>query len=130
MRLRSFWPAVLWSVVILVLSFTSGKSFPSADWMQWFKLDKWIHAFIYLVLYILIIFPLKESAFKRKSLAVYIAALYCLFLGLFTELVQAYLLVDRSGDVPDMVANAFGVVFGVISIRIITKKWPLNYVND
>lgn len=130
MRFRSFWPAIIWTVVILVLSFTSGKSFPSSDWMEWFKLDKWIHAFLYFSLFILLYIPINERDGSKRNQWVIFSVVYCLFLGMFTELVQAFVLTDRSGDIPDMVANTFGVLFGVISVRIITQNWPWKVTND
>lgn len=101
-----------------------GKSFPSADWMDWFKLDKWIHAFLYLSLFILGYIPLKERKGERYPAKIIFLLLYCLGLGAFTELIQELLLEDRSGDIPDLVANSTGVIFAVVLVRLFDKNWP------
>ena len=130
MKLRSFWPAIIWTVIILLLSFMSGKSFPSASWMDWFKLDKWIHAFLYFTLFILGFLPLHHRDVKGKKANVVYLILFCFFLGVFTEVIQELFLEDRSGDLPDMVANSIGVFFGVILVRIRLKKWPWKGCNE
>lgn len=130
MRFRSFWPAVFWSVAILVLSFMPGNSFPAVSWMDWLKLDKWIHAFLYFILFLLIYIPVNEGKKQRHQLFVIVGCIYCLLLGLFTELFQEFFLPDRSGDLPDMIANAFGVVLAGFLIRLVHKKWPWNTSNE
>ncbi len=130
MRFRSFWLAISWSIVILVLSFMSGKSFPSSDWMDWFKLDKWIHAFLYFTLFLLLYVPIDTRRLSKHRQVVLACIGYCLFLGVFTEAVQAFILTDRSGDLPDLIANTMGVVFAIVLVRISRKKWPWKGVND
>lgn len=130
MQFRSLWPAILWSSTILVLSFMPGKSFPSVDWMDWFKVDKWIHAFLYFTLFILIYIPIRKRRSSKFSQFVKIGIAYCLLLGVFTELVQAFFLSDRSGDIADMVANMFGILVAIVLLRILTRKWPWKAVNE
>lgn len=108
----------------------SGKSFPSADWMDWLKLDKWIHAFLYFVLFILIYLPTRVRETSRLPKFTGLGILYCLGIGAFTELIQAFFLKDRSGDIADMVANTFGVFMAIVLVRILTKKWPWKEVNE
>lgn len=122
MRLKSLWPFFLWMALIIVLSTTSGKSFPSSDWMQWFKLDKWIHAFLYFVLFLLLYIPVRngKTRWDVKSWTVYILSPA---LGAGLELIQT-LIPDRSGDLPDAVANTVGVLIAVFLLRWKLKKWP------
>lgn len=130
MRFRSFWPITLWTLIIFVLSFTSGTSFPSADWMDWFKLDKWIHAFLYFILFLSGFIPIDTRGYSNVSVNFLLLTLYCLFIGVFTELIQAFFLSNRSGDIDDMVANSFGVVLAIVFVRFIFKKWPWKEAND
>lgn len=130
MKFRSFWPAVFWSIAILVLSFMPGKSFPAVSWMDWLKLDKWIHAFLYFLLFLLIYIPVNERKKPNHQPIVIAGGLYCLFLGLFTEFIQGFFLSDRSGDLQDMAANAFGVVLAIVLVRLVHQKWPWKVVNE
>ncbi|WP_258543234.1 VanZ family protein [Parvicella tangerina] len=130
MKFRSFWPAICWTLLILGLSFMPGKSFPSADWMDWFKLDKWVHAFLYAVLFTLLFIPIQERKMIGHARLVLLSVSFCLFLGLFTEIVQGVFLVDRSGDLPDMIANTLGVFLSVLFFRFKDKKWPWKVTNE
>ncbi|CAG5086201.1 hypothetical protein CRYO30217_03042 [Parvicella tangerina] len=107
-----------------------GKSFPSADWMDWFKLDKWVHAFLYAVLFTLLFIPIQERKMIGHARLVLLSVSFCLFLGLFTEIVQGVFLVDRSGDLPDMIANTLGVFLSVLFFRFKDKKWPWKVTNE
>jgi VanZ family protein len=78
----------------------------------------------------LLFFPIKGRKLSNASQKVFWSIGLCLFLGLFTELVQAFVLVDRSGDVPDMVANSFGVLLAVLTVRFFYKNWPWKVVNE
>jgi glycopeptide antibiotics resistance protein len=122
MFLKNFWPAILWAIFIFFLCSTPGKSIPSADWMQWVNLDKWIHAFLYFVLFILMYFGYRNT--RNVSAMFWVSFICCVTYGVGIELFQAYFLTDRSGDIPDAVANAMGAVFGIFAVKIYWKQWP------
>ena len=122
MFFKNFWPALAWAIVIFLLCSAPGKSIPSTDWMRWFNLDKWIHAFFYFVLFLLLYRGYRYE--KNRATYFIVSFLICILYGIGIELIQAFFLPDRSGDVPDAVANSMGAIFAVIGLRIITKKWP------
>ena len=123
MFLKNFWPAIVWAIVIFILCSTPGKSIPSADWLRWVNFDKWVHAFLYFVLFSTCYFGYKKYDGNHKNYFLITLAL-CVSYGTGIELFQAFFLPDRSGDVPDAVANTMGSIFAIIGIRIWFKSWP------
>lgn len=123
MFFKHFWPAIVWAVVIFFLCSTPGKSFPSADWFRWIAFDKWVHAFLYFVLFGACYLGYRNLSGNIKKYF-FVSLFVCVFYGVGIELFQAFFLTDRSGDVPDAVANTMGSVFSILSIKIWFKNWP------
>ncbi len=123
MFFKNFWPAIVWAIVIFLLCSAPGKSIPSADWMRWINVDKWVHAFLYFVLFLTCYNGYRKFAGNWKIYFILSFAI-CVAYGIGIELVQAFFLPDRSGDVPDAVANSMGSVFAVLAIRTWSKTWP------
>lgn len=112
-------PALLWSGIIFFLCFLPGSAFPKEDWLDRIYFDKWVHAFLYFVLFFLIYyFP------KKKSISIYIiATALCVAQGVLIEFIQSSTLVkNRSFDVYDIVANVVGVLLAWIAIRYFSNK--------
>lgn len=126
MFLKNFWPAIAWAIVIFILCSTPGKSFPSTDWFRWVNFDKWVHAFLYFVLFSACYFGYRKYDNHTKKYF-YISLFVCVAYGIGIELFQGFFLVDRSGDVPDAVANSMGTIFAIIGIKIWLKVWPWEY---
>jgi glycopeptide antibiotics resistance protein len=123
MFFKNFWPAILWAIVIFVLCSTPGKSIPSTDWLRWVNFDKWVHAFLYFVLFIACYWGFKNYNGNWRTYFI-ISLLVCVLYGIGIELLQAFFLIDRSGDIPDALANTMGSVFAVFGIRLWVKAWP------
>ncbi|MEZ5053305.1 MAG: VanZ family protein [Chitinophagales bacterium] len=112
-------PALLWSGIIFFLCFLPGSAFPKEDWLDRIYFDKWVHAFLYFVLFFLIYyFP------KKKSISIYIiATALCVAQGVLIEFIQSSTLVkNRSFDVYEIVANVVGVLLAWIAIRYFSNK--------
>ena len=122
MIMKNFWPAILWAIVIFLLCSAPGKSIPSTDWLRWVNFDKWVHAFLYFVLFFLLFLGYRK--FSSIKLLFWLSFIFCVVYGVGIELIQAYFLPDRSGDVPDALANSMGAVFGVIGVKLYWKIWP------
>jgi VanZ family protein len=127
MFLKNFWPAILWAIVIFILCSTPSKSIPSSDWLRWVNFDKWVHAFLYFVLFLACFWGYKNYKGDWK-IYFFISFFTCITYGIGIELMQAFFLPDRSGDVPDAVANSMGSVFAILFIKIYFKKWPWQII--
>jgi glycopeptide antibiotics resistance protein len=106
---------IFWALLILVLCSIPGKDIPSVGWLQILNPDKWVHATIFAVQYLLLMFAFshnyvdKLGHFAGHWWAVTLSLLY----AALTEVYQHVFLPDRYGDVYDFIANAVGVLLGV-----------------
>ncbi len=107
--------AILWGLLIVVLTLLPGKAFPRLPvFMDLLHPDKLIHLFIFAVYVILQIRGFVRqpgSPFLRQN-AVLVSLLIGLSLGAGTELMQDYYIPMRNGSVYDFIANAAGCLLG------------------
>ena len=107
--------------LIFVASSVPGDQLPGHFW------DKLVHFLVYAVLGVLFLIPLAEARLSqvtmaKAGLAVLLSALY----GAFDEVHQAFT-PERTPDVRDLFADAFGAALGVVAIlllRVIVKRLP------
>jgi hypothetical protein len=126
--------SLLWSLFILVLCFLPSKSFPSSNWFELFQFDKLVHAFLFMLLYLISVFEqTKIKQKKRSALAILLidwnVFFYCLILAGGTELIQHYFLEDRYGDYLDFIANVFGIFLALFFWKIF-KNRIFKYKNE
>jgi VanZ family protein len=111
-------PALIWALVILVLSITPAGQLPEANFNM---ADKLAHLLVYMVLSVLLWYALVRSkssgrkAWKMMGWVVGFGIVY----GVAIELIQAYFISSRYGEVEDAIANGLGSVFGLI----VGKTW-------
>ncbi len=124
MILKGYWPALAWSLIILLLTGLPGDVFPEIkSFWEWLSPDKIVHLFIFGALSFLILFGYRNQyeSHNRKKLvltAVVITILY----GILTEMLQRYVFVGRSGNVFDALADALGAFLGWWAFIPIFKK--------
>lgn len=106
---------ILWALMILVLCSIPGKDIPSVGWLQVLSPDKWVHAVIFAIQYLLLMFAFSKEyvpkfwQFHGHWWAVMLSIVY----AVLTEVYQHMFLPDRYGDVYDFIANAVGVLLGL-----------------
>lgn len=108
-------PGLAWAVVIFIVISLPPESMPRTPLLQVPNIDKAIHFFMFAVFGALILLGLYKKSkagslwLKNIAIAVIAGSAY----GILTELIQYCCLPGRHGNVPDVVANVFGTVFGV-----------------
>lgn len=120
MLIRYTWPAIVWSLVILIATLIPGKAIPKVGF---FQIDKVVHFFIFGVLMFLSCYALKKTyQYTGKPLRfIRIALIYSLALGIIIELIQQYV-PGRGPSVADVVANSIGVALGYGIFRLLQKR--------
>jgi VanZ family protein len=120
MMLRYLWPAMLWSVVVLVLTLIPGEVVPDVDIVN---IDKVVHFFIFGVLMIATAYGLLKTAAVKGYPAkpVLIATLYSISFGIAIEFIQRFV-PGRSFSVFDMIANTIGVGIGYLVVMFVRKR--------
>src|SRR5690349_11411756 len=110
MILRFLWPAIVWSIVVLVLTLLPGEKLPE---VPVFGIDKIVHFFIFGLLMILTAFGLYKISRQAGSIEnpILISFIYSTLFGIAIEVIQQYV-PNRSFSVYDIIANVIGVGLG------------------
>lgn len=120
MVIRYTWPALVWSLIILIATLIPGKAIPEVGF---FQIDKVVHFFIFGVLMFLSCFALKKTnEYTGKPFRfIRVALIYSLALGVIIEFIQQYV-PGRGPSVADVVANSIGVALGYAIFRLLQKR--------
>jgi VanZ family protein len=124
MVLRGYWPALAWSLIILLLTGLPGNVFPEIkSFWDWLSPDKVVHLFIFGLLSFLILFGYrhKYSGGSRQKLG-WAALGITIVYGALTEILQYYVFIGRSGNVYDAVADMVGAFAGWLAFIPVFKK--------
>ena len=108
--------ALLWALLIAILCGMPGRDIPHFSFLEMLSFDKWVHAGIFFVLFVL-----STSGFGKQNtfglLNRYpkiIALVLCVVYGGVLELLQGAVFEERSADIYDFIANSFGAVMGLL----------------
>lgn len=122
MILRFLWPAILWSIIVLVLTLIPGENLPEVGI---FQIDKLVHIFIFGMMMVLTSFGLKKLAgiSGRPDYPGRVSAIYTLSFGIGVEVLQIFV-PGRNFSLADVVANCIGVGLGyfIFSVGAKNKK--------
>lgn len=96
-----------------VLLTLPGSAFPEEDWLDRIYFDKWVHVFLFAVMTWLgcrtIMAGMETAIWARGFVWM---ALACFLYGFGMELVQHFLIIRRSFDVMDILADGAGCLAG------------------
>jgi VanZ family protein len=108
---RTYNPAILWWIIVLVLICTPGKDLPKlGSWTDLVSLDKIIHFFIFGLMGYLFMrpFALNDLSNDHKKRHFLKLAIALSIWGLTTEFIQHFFISGRSLDILDFVADTAG----------------------
>jgi VanZ family protein len=120
MLFKYFWPAILWSVVILVITLSPSEKLPDVGI---FQVDKLVHFFVFGLLMFLIMFGAVKvwQDKNRDADIIRLSFAYSTGLGILVEILQLFV-PSRSFSVVDIVANTIGTVIGYYVFRFARRK--------
>jgi len=123
--LKNFWPVILWSIIILILSGVPGNMIPNVgSFWNWLRPDKIVHIFLYGVFFYLLLKSTANqlgTAFLKIKQVVILLTVGIMFAAL-TEILQAKIFINRDGSVYDFIANMIGCLAGLTIYLGISKK--------
>ena len=119
--------ALIWALLILVLSAIPGSSLPSVS-LGKFPADKVGHFFFYAILILLMLvgqykqfrFSLKRNLIVRRCMVLAISY------GILLEILQGYVFRGREIDALDALANTLGCFSGLAFFYLVYGKKNLN----
>ena len=117
-KTRKFILAVAALLFFSFLFCIPGSAIPKDDWLDKIWADKWVHIGIFISIVFLWSNTLEINSTQGFFILVFVAVLY----GLAVEIVQDQLVVNRSFDLGDLVADLIGCLGGVwLRTRYIKK---------
>jgi VanZ family protein len=114
MQIKKLMPAILWAFFIAILCGIPGKDIPSASWLELISFDKFVHASMFFVLAFLSNSAWNSANNKKRLLTI---VLICIAYGGLLEILQGTIFTDRSADINDFIANAFGATICGLLIK-------------
>jgi len=115
---------MLWAVFILILYGLPGHDFPDLSFWELLSFDKFIHAFMFAVLVLLLIVGFKKqySFIGLRYDSIKIAVIVAFIYGSLLEFFQEILFVERYSDWLDFTANSAGCLLGVAGFYLVYGK--------
>lgn len=114
-------PAVSWLIIVTILLCLPGSALPKENWFDKIWLDKWIHVVLFMVMVLL--WCRYASSSQGKNIRYFKQiAIYFLVYGIAMELVQEYLIPNRSFDLKDVLADGVGCGIGLLIAGRYIKK--------
>ncbi|MFT4092158.1 MAG: VanZ family protein [Niabella sp.] len=123
--IKSYWPAIIWSAIILILLSIPGKDLPEeTHFLNIPYFDKWVHFGIFAAFVWLWCRGIYRIITPSKNIrATYtLIAIAGTLLGYAMELVQKYWIPNRDYDLWDVVADGLGCFTGLVFSLIIFRK--------
>ena len=107
---KKFIPAIIWFFLVLIIMTLPGNDIPDIDWLSGINFDKLVHIGTFGLLATLFCWPFYKSSFNKEERIQYFIkiALATSLWGLTIEVIQKYLVVGRSFDLLDWLADSIG----------------------
>ncbi len=107
----------------MVIMLLPGKNLPSSGFLEAIHFDKFVHLFVYFVLYLLWCYGIRKQYHSihhryKSEIVIFIAAV---LYGFIVEVFQHLLTYQRSFEAADTIANTAGVVLGLIGWLVFLK---------
>ncbi|HET9055875.1 MAG TPA: VanZ family protein [Chitinophagaceae bacterium] len=113
----SFWPGILWTLVIIILLLLPGSNFPKNNWLEIIHIDKWAHSFLFC--FFILFWWLgyrKKSVLQQKNTLIKLV-LAGILLGLTMEVIQHFWVKGRSFEIMDVLFDIAGSFLGSLFVR-------------
>jgi glycopeptide antibiotics resistance protein len=113
--------AILWALLILVLTLVPGDEFPDLSFWSLLTFDKAAHAFVFGVLVLLFMtgfskqYTFPAIRYSSQKAALLVGVTY----AVITEVLQYLLAGSRTADLMDIMANLIGCLIGFGIFRVL-----------
>lgn len=114
-KIKAFIPAILWGILVFILSATPGGTISKWAILNLPYADKIVHMGFYGILSILLLVGYLRSGYKIVLInsPVIISILFCSFYGIAIEWMQDRFFEERYFEFLDIIANIIGSLVGV-----------------
>lgn len=123
MFIKSFWPAIIWGILIFILSSFPGDDIPKSFIINIPFADKIIHFFLYFLLVILILLGSLRKSKTTLTIRKFLFAFFIsLFYGILLEFLQEVMFIMRGADLLDIAANTAGSFIGLLTFYYVIER--------
>jgi len=118
-KIKSFWPAVIWLLLSTIAFCLPGSALPKNDWFAVVQFDKWIHVGLFSVMIFLWCLPVIHRPHITLSLTkLFLGIAFAFFCyGIAMEFIQHFFVSNRSFDIGDIAADAAGCLIGLLFVK-------------
>ena len=118
-KIKSFWPAVIWLLLSTIAFCLPGSALPKNDWFAVVQFDKWIHVGLFSVMIFLWCLPVFHRPHINLSLTKLFLGIAIAFFcyGIAMEFIQHFFVSNRSFDMGDIAADAAGCLIGLLFVK-------------
>ncbi len=118
-------PAIIWALIILLLTGLPGTYFPEIQtFWDWLSPDKVVHVCIFTVqmFLVLIAYRTQYLSGNTRLINTLLIILLVTVYALLTEVLQAYVFIGRDGNLYDFLADFVGILIGLLVFNLYKKK--------
>lgn len=119
---RKYLPALLWSVVILILCLMPKSDLPETPLFNIPYFDKWVHVVLFFVLSLTLLFAIPS----RFWIVILIGIGY----GAFIEILQLIIPTGRTAEWIDLFADGFGATFAAVFTLLLNRNNKQKILSD
>ncbi len=117
---KKYIPGIAWFFLTAIAISIPGYDLPKVGpWFEQISFDKLIHTFLFGMLAVLFMYPVAIAALsiKEKTNWFIKVAMATIVWGFTTEIIQKYIIPNRSYDTVDLLADALGAVIAYIFFK-------------
>ena len=129
---RTLTPPFIMAVFVVGIHLLPGSDVDSSSWWSMFHIDKIFHviAFVFLSLSLSIAFTKLRLYLDKVTILMIIILVSCTGFGTILEILQGELMVERTADFLDIVADCAGSALGFIVFRGLYGVFPGQIPTD
>ncbi len=118
---KNYYKTIIWSIVMCYLLFSPASALPKNNIFSIPYFDKVVHFFMFAILTYIYLSETNQKQLKIKMLLLFIVVSIS---AVSSELIQAYFIPGRSGNIRDFIADITGFLFGLAAFLI--KKFYIQ----
>ena len=127
MFLRNNYPALVWAVLILVLTLSPAPELPRVPLLNIPHFDKIVHLGMFGVLYLLLMKGLmKQHGYAAYNRMVVLSVIIVVVYGAATEVLQKILPTGRDADIFDWLADCAGAAIAYIIYGLLKRQKSIS----
>jgi len=117
LKVKSFWPGVVWFLASSIAFFLPGVALPEGDWFDKIKFDKLVHIGLFGIMILLWCGPIIHKPVGRLNSLVIQIPLAFFGYSILVELIQHFFIPGRSFDLFDILADGIGCGIGFLLVK-------------